>query len=272
MLTDTENRHCADRQQALREHRHSEDATYVAVIHGIGATSHEGWTRQSVQTLTDWWITVRRGVDAEQVACPDGCRLGAGHQHLRLSAHGCSRRVDPEALFWGDCVRRPDARKCAWLVLQAGLLIGLVDTAAAWLTAFEFADFSSEVRMAHSVLPAFRGALGHRWNQGDTLQTENGCPCGRIPTVHPPSTCARIVAAVESHEQNAVDPDGRRVVFDAGSHLHLAQGGRGWLLDHVQTILETIARPDYREDDPRPGRERFYRQNALDPGRWLRVA
>jgi hypothetical protein len=108
-------------------------------------------------------------------------------------------------------------------------------------------------------------------NQDCTLQTENACPHGRIPATHPPSTRARIVAAVASHEQKVVDPNGRRVVFDAGSHLHLAQGRRGWLLDHIQTILETVARPDYREDDPRPGRERFYRQNALDPGRWLRV-
>jgi hypothetical protein len=29
--------------------------------------------------------------------------------------------------------------------------------------------------------------------------------------------------------------------------------------------------PDHRENDPRPGRERFYRQNVLQPGRWLRV-
>lgn len=76
---------------------------------------------------------------------------------------------------------------------------------------------------------------------------------------------------MERQEQSVIDPDGRRVVFDAGTHLHLAQGGRSWLLDHVETILTTIARPDYREDDPRSGRERFYRQNALTPGRWLRV-
>lgn len=93
-------------------------------------------------------------------------------------------------------------------------------------------------------------------------------PALRAPAL---STLVRIVATVESHEQNAVDPDGRRVVFDVGSYLHLAQGRRNWLLDHVQTILATVERPDYREDDPRPGRERFYRQNALDPGRWLRV-
>jgi hypothetical protein len=79
------------------------------------------------------------------------------------------------------------------------------------------------------------------------------------------------VAAVESHGQDAIDPHARRVVFDAASHLHLARGGRAWLLDHTKAILETIERPDHHEDDPRPGRERFYRQNALDPGRWLRV-
>jgi hypothetical protein len=81
----------------------------------------------------------------------------------------------------------------------------------------------------------------------------------------------RIVAAVESHDQAVIDPDGRRVVFDAGSHMHLAQGGRAWLLDHVETILTAVSRPDYRDDDPRPARERFYRQNALTPGRWMRV-
>jgi hypothetical protein len=42
------------------------------------------------------------------------------------------------------------------------------------------------------------------------------------------------------------------------------------MLKHVDAILATIARPDIREDDPRPGRERFYRQD-LDPQRWLRV-
>lgn len=71
--------------------------------------------------------------------------------------------------------------------------------------------------------------------------------------------------------QATVDPEGRRVVFDAGSHLHLAKGRRSWLLEHVDTILATVAQPDCREDDPRPGRERFYRQNALEPERWMRV-
>jgi hypothetical protein len=79
------------------------------------------------------------------------------------------------------------------------------------------------------------------------------------------------VLEVDDLEESIIDPDGRRVVFDAGAYLHLAEGNRAWLLDHVETILATVARPDYREDDPRPERERFYRQNVLRPERWMRV-
>jgi hypothetical protein len=65
------------------------------------------------------------------------------------------------------------------------------------------------------------------------------------------------------------DPDGRVVVFDAGSQLHLALR-RPWLLDHLDAIMATISAPDRREADPRPARERFYRQH-LDLRRWMRV-
>ena len=71
--------------------------------------------------------------------------------------------------------------------------------------------------------------------------------------------------------RHVTDPDGRETVFDAGSHLHLADGQRAWLLDHVEAILGAIERPDFRDDDPIPGRERFYRAGFLTPGRWLRV-
>ncbi len=63
--------------------------------------------------------------------------------------------------------------------------------------------------------------------------------------------------------EQVIDPDGRAVVFDAGSHLHLAEGCRGWLLDHVDEILIAVQRPDYHEKDPWPGRERYYRENVL---------
>jgi hypothetical protein len=81
----------------------------------------------------------------------------------------------------------------------------------------------------------------------------------------------RTVRPVNVDQPSVTDPDGRVIVFDAGSHLHLAEGRRSWLLDHLQEILATIARPDHRERDPRPGRERFYRENVLRPGRWMRV-
>lgn len=69
--------------------------------------------------------------------------------------------------------------------------------------------------------------------------------------------------------QRTVDLDGRAVVFDAGSHLHLALG-RPWMLEHVEAILATVALPDHRAEEPIPGRERFYRRH-LDGHRWLRV-
>jgi len=68
---------------------------------------------------------------------------------------------------------------------------------------------------------------------------------------------------------STIDPDGRRVVFDAGSHLHLA-ARRPWLLDDIDAILDTVARPDLHVLDPTGGRERFYRERPF-PGGWLRV-
>ena len=65
------------------------------------------------------------------------------------------------------------------------------------------------------------------------------------------------------------DSFGRQIVFDAGSHLHLAIN-RDWLLDHVDTILATVVAPDFAESDPWPHRERFYRSH-FDQRRWLRV-
>lgn len=66
------------------------------------------------------------------------------------------------------------------------------------------------------------------------------------------------------------DPDGREVIFDDASYRHLKER-RAALLEHVDLILATVARPDYRAPDPAPGRERFFRRSILDPGRWLRV-
>lgn len=67
-----------------------------------------------------------------------------------------------------------------------------------------------------------------------------------------------------------IDPDGREVVYDARAREHL-EGRRPDLIDQVEAIIGAVSLPDHREDDPEPGRERFYRQNILDPRRWLRV-
>jgi hypothetical protein len=65
------------------------------------------------------------------------------------------------------------------------------------------------------------------------------------------------------------DPEGRVVVFAAGTRLHLALG-RPDLAEEVDLILGTVAHPDHRLPDVRPGREHFYRRH-LDARRWLRV-
>jgi len=69
--------------------------------------------------------------------------------------------------------------------------------------------------------------------------------------------------------RETTDPDGRVVVFDARTEGHLARR-RPQVLAHAAAILDTVSRPDAREDDPIPGRERFYRRD-LEPRRWLRV-
>jgi hypothetical protein len=68
---------------------------------------------------------------------------------------------------------------------------------------------------------------------------------------------------------STIDPDGRLVVFDAGSHLHLARR-RPWLLDDIDLILDTVAWPDLYALDPETDRERFYREHPFPDG-WLRV-
>lgn len=69
--------------------------------------------------------------------------------------------------------------------------------------------------------------------------------------------------------RRVTDPDGRSVVLDERTLGHLARR-RPAMAAHVAAILAAVERPDLREDDPVPGRERFYRRD-IDPTRWLRV-
>lgn len=74
---------------------------------------------------------------------------------------------------------------------------------------------------------------------------------------------------MEAPAGHTTDPDGRPVVFDERTRGHL-QRRRPQMLSHIAANLGAVSRPDYREDDPAPGRERFFRRD-LEPGRWLRV-
>jgi hypothetical protein len=74
---------------------------------------------------------------------------------------------------------------------------------------------------------------------------------------------------VAGEAPQATDPNGRVVVFDERTVGHF-QRRRPQMLRHLDAILDAISRPDLREEDVAPGRERFYRRD-LEPGRWLRV-
>jgi hypothetical protein len=72
-----------------------------------------------------------------------------------------------------------------------------------------------------------------------------------------------------TERREVVDPDGQVVVLDERTIDHLSRR-RPQMIALVGAILDTVERPDHRDDDPVPGRERFYRRD-LDPRRWLRV-
>jgi hypothetical protein len=75
--------------------------------------------------------------------------------------------------------------------------------------------------------------------------------------------------SVGHNDPSAIDPDGRHVVLDERTIQHL-QTRRPQMAGQVDTILQTVSRPDRREEDPVPGRERFYLQHVFT-SRWLRV-
>jgi hypothetical protein len=74
----------------------------------------------------------------------------------------------------------------------------------------------------------------------------------------------------EERSRRATDSDGRVIVFTERSWRHI-MAARPELHDQVAVILEAIAKPDLRELDPLPGRERFYRRRVTDRVRWMRV-
>jgi hypothetical protein len=66
-----------------------------------------------------------------------------------------------------------------------------------------------------------------------------------------------------------VDPGGRAVVLDDEGWEHILQE-HGEMALYRREIMATVASPEHRRGDPRPGRERYYRRDA-GPSRWLFV-
>jgi hypothetical protein len=66
-----------------------------------------------------------------------------------------------------------------------------------------------------------------------------------------------------------VDPGRRTVVLDEEGWGHILQE-HGEMALYREEIMATVASPDHRRGDPRPGRERYYRRD-VGPSRWLFV-
>ncbi len=77
------------------------------------------------------------------------------------------------------------------------------------------------------------------------------------------------VSGVAEERLEITDPGGRDVVLDAQTRAHIARR-RPELLEHIDAILDAVARPDFRREDPIPSRQHFYRRH-FDGRRWLRV-
>ena len=66
-----------------------------------------------------------------------------------------------------------------------------------------------------------------------------------------------------------VDPAGRRVRLKLETLRHIIDN-HPELEQHADDVMAAVARPDWRELDPRPGRERYYKRD-VGPSRWLLV-
>lgn len=67
------------------------------------------------------------------------------------------------------------------------------------------------------------------------------------------------------------DPDGREVVLLSRIWEEKITRDPPELIDHLDAVIETVARPDHVEADSRLDRRRFYRR-SLGPSRWLLAA
>jgi hypothetical protein len=66
------------------------------------------------------------------------------------------------------------------------------------------------------------------------------------------------------------DPDGREVVLLDRIWQDKITRDHPEMVDHLEALIETVAKPDHVEPDTLPDRSRFYRRGA-GPSRWLLV-
>lgn len=76
------------------------------------------------------------------------------------------------------------------------------------------------------------------------------------------------MASEEPPAATVVDPDGREVVMLARIWQNKIARDHPELLDHVDAVMNTVAKPDHVEADPLADRRRFYRRD-VGPSRWL---
>ena len=76
------------------------------------------------------------------------------------------------------------------------------------------------------------------------------------------------MASDEPPAATVIDPDGREVVLLARIWQDKIARDHPELADHLEAVIETIAKPDHVEADALPDRTRFYRRR-VGPSRWL---
>jgi hypothetical protein len=78
------------------------------------------------------------------------------------------------------------------------------------------------------------------------------------------------VASEEPRAATVIDPDGHEVVLLARIWENKIARDHPELVDRLDAVMQTVAKPDHVEPDPLSARVRFYRRD-VDPSRWLMV-
>ena len=76
------------------------------------------------------------------------------------------------------------------------------------------------------------------------------------------------MASDDSRAATVTDPDGREVVLLARIWTDKVTRDHPELIDHLDAVIQTVARPDHVEADGLPNRTRYYRRK-VGPSRWL---